>query len=59
LVSGAKVAVDDGGGAERPAPGVDRGGVVGGVHEFVEIRDAGAVMVIKGMAIPGLFNALY
>src|SRR5271165_326478 len=42
LVVGAKVAVDDGGVAERPALGVDRGGVVGGVHEIVEIGDAGA-----------------
>src|SRR5208282_4357739 len=28
--------------AERPALVVDRGGVVGGVHEIVEIGDAGA-----------------
>src|SRR5271166_361261 len=42
LVVGAKVAVDDGGVAERPALVVDRGGVVGGVHEIVEIGDAGA-----------------
>src|SRR5271166_6495035 len=39
---GAKVAVDDGGVAERPAVVVDRGGVVGGVHEIVEIGDASA-----------------
>ena len=31
FVVGAKVSVDDGGVAERPAVGVDRGGVVGGV----------------------------
>src|SRR5271166_5812979 len=42
LVVGAKVSVDDGGVAERPAVGVDRRGVVGGVHEIVEIGDAGA-----------------
>src|SRR5271154_3594167 len=42
LVVGAKVAVDDGGVAERPALIVDGGGVVGGVHEIVEIGDAGA-----------------
>src|SRR5271166_984538 len=42
FVVGAKVSVDDGGVAERPAVGVDRGGVVGGVHEIVEIGDAGA-----------------
>ena len=42
LVVGAKVAVDDRGVAQRPALVVDRGGVVGGVHEIVEIGDAGA-----------------
>src|SRR5208337_1500199 len=42
FVVGAKVALDDGGVAERPALVVDRGGVVGGVHEIVEIGDAGA-----------------
>src|SRR5271166_4692038 len=42
LVVGAKVAVDDGSVAERPALIVDGGGVVGGVHEIVEIGDAGA-----------------
>src|SRR5271168_3614734 len=42
LVVGAKVAVDNGGVAERPALIVDGGGVVGGVHEIVEIGDAGA-----------------
>src|SRR5271166_560185 len=42
FVVGAKVPVDDGGVAERPALVVDRGGVVGGVHEIVEIGDAGA-----------------
>ena len=29
---------------------MDRGGVVGSVHEIVEIGDAALVMVIKGMA---------
>ena len=42
LVVGAKVAVDDRSVAQRPALVVDRGGVVGGVHEIVEIGDAGA-----------------
>ena len=43
LVVGAKVAVDDRSVAQRPALVVDRGGVVGGVHEIVEIGDAGAI----------------
>jgi hypothetical protein len=38
FVVGAKVALDNGGVAERQALVVDRCGVVGGVHEIVEIR---------------------
>ena len=40
--SAPEAAVDDGGVAERPALVVDRGGVVGSVHEIVEMGDRGA-----------------
>ena len=42
FVLGAKVAVDDRSMAERLALVMDGGGVVGGIHEIVEIGDAGA-----------------
>ena len=50
FVLGAKVAIDDRRMAERLAVVMDGGGVVGRIHEIVEIGDGAPVMVIKGMA---------